>query len=71
VLAGDGFRVVARAIEATKSTKAADISKYLKTQLKEFPGFTGKIAFNEKGDRVGELYRVYKVDAGGNFVLQQ
>ena len=71
VLAGDGFRVVAKAIDATKSTKGADVAKYLKTQLKDFPGFTGKIAFNEKGDRVGELYRVYKVDAAGNFVLQQ
>jgi branched-chain amino acid transport system substrate-binding protein len=70
VLAGDGFRVVARAIEATRSTKGADLAKYLKTQLKDFPGFTGRIAFNGKGDRVGELYRVYKVDAAGNFVLQ-
>lgn len=71
VLAGDGFRVVAAAIEATKSTKAPDVSKYLKTQLKDFPGFTGRIAFNDKGDRVGELYRVYKVDAAGNFVLEK
>jgi branched-chain amino acid transport system substrate-binding protein len=71
VLAGDGFRVVAKAIEGAKSTKAEDISKYLKTQLKDFPGYTGKIAFNDKGDRVGELYRVYKVDPGGNFVLQK
>lgn len=71
VLAGDGFRIVAKAIEETKSTKAADVSKYLKTQLKDFPGFTGRIAFNDKGDRVGELYRVYKVDAAGNFVLEK
>ena len=70
VLAGDGFRVVAKAIEATKSTSGDKIRDYLVNSLKDFPGFTGKIAFNAKGDRVGELYRVYKVDANGEFVLQ-
>jgi branched-chain amino acid transport system substrate-binding protein len=71
VLAGDGFRVVAKAIEGSKGTKADGLRAYLTTQLKDFPGFTGKISFNEKGDRVGELYRVYQVDPAGNFVLQK
>lgn len=70
VLAGDGFRVVAKAIEATKSTSAEKLREYLTTGLKNFPGFTGKIEFNAKGDRVGELYRVYAVDRAGGFVLQ-
>jgi branched-chain amino acid transport system substrate-binding protein len=70
ILAGDGFRVIARAIEATKSTNDDKIRDYLVNALKDFPGFTGKIAFNAKGDRVGELYRVYKVDANGSFVQQ-
>jgi branched-chain amino acid transport system substrate-binding protein len=70
VLAGDGFRVIAAAIQGSKSTKADDLRTFLTTQLKDFPGFTGKIAFNQKGDRVGELYRVYQVDPSGNFVLQ-
>ena len=70
VLAGDGFRVIARAVEATKSTSADRLSEYLVSGLKDFPGYTGKIAFNAKGDRVGELYRVYQVDAEGRFVLQ-
>ena len=26
--------------------------------------------YNMKGDRVGEFYRTYKVDAKGSFVLQ-
>jgi branched-chain amino acid transport system substrate-binding protein len=69
VLAGDGFRVVVKAIEMAKSTSGDKIRSAL-GQIKDFPGYTGKIAFNAKGDRVGELYRVYKVDAGGNFVLQ-
>jgi branched-chain amino acid transport system substrate-binding protein len=70
VLAGDGFRVVAAAIEATKSTSSDKVREYLVNGMKDFPGLTGKIAFNAKGDRVGELYRVYKVDKDGGFVLQ-
>ena len=70
VLAGDGFRVVAKAIEATKSTASDKMRAYLTGGLKAFPGFTGQIEFNAKGDRVGELYRVYKVAKDGSFVLQ-
>jgi branched-chain amino acid transport system substrate-binding protein len=69
VLAGDGFRVIAKAVEATQSTDADKLAGYLVGGLKDFPGYTGKIAFNAKGDRVGELYRVYQVDAEGKFVL--
>jgi branched-chain amino acid transport system substrate-binding protein len=71
VLAGDGFRVVAKAIEATKSTSADKLREYLTGGLKAFPGFTGQIEFNKKGDRVGELYRVYQVAKDGSFTLQK
>ena len=70
VLAGDGFRAVVAAIQATKSTEAAKIRDYLTAGLKDFPGYTGKLSFNAKGDRVGELYRVYEVAKTGDFVLQ-
>lgn len=70
LLAGDGFRVVARAIEGAKATGADALRAYLTGGLKAFPGLTGKIEFNAKGDRVGELYRVYKVAKDGSFVLQ-
>lgn len=70
VLAGDGFRVIAAGMEGAKSTDSAKVSAYLKTKLKNFPGLTGKISFDDKGDRVGEVYRVYKV-AGGKFALQK
>ena len=69
VLAGDGFRVIAAAIEATGGTDAEKLAEYLHTGLKDFAGLTGTLSFNEKGDRVGELYQVYKVE-GGKFVLQ-
>lgn len=70
VLAGDGFRVMARAVEVTKSTDPDKLAEYLHKELKDFPGFTGPIAFDDKGDRVGEVYRVYKVDENGQFILQ-
>ena len=70
VLSGDGFNAIAAAIKATGTTDPGKLARYLHTQLKEMPGLTGKISFNEKGDRVGDLYRVYKVDADGNFMLQ-
>ena len=70
VLAGDGFRVITAAIQATKSTDPDVLADYLHNKMKDFPGLTGTLSFNEKGDRVGEVYRVYKVDAEGNFVLQ-
>jgi branched-chain amino acid transport system substrate-binding protein len=70
VLAGDGFLSVTKAIADTKSTEADKIRDYLVSKLKDYPGLTGKLAFNAKGDRVGELYRVYKVDKNGEYVLQ-
>jgi len=68
VLSGDGFRVAVAAIEATGGTDTTKIAEYLHSG-KEFAGLTGAMSFNEKGDRVGELYKVYSV-TGGKFVLQ-
>lgn len=70
VLAGDGFRVITYAIAQTKTTDPDKLADYLHTGLKDFPGLSGKISFNEKGDRVGEVYKVYKVDPQGEFILQ-
>ena len=70
VLSGDGLRVVVEAIKATGSTDQAKLVDYLKNEMDNFPGLTGQISFDEKGDRVGDLYRVYKVDAAGKFILQ-
>lgn len=70
VLAGDAFKVIIAAIQGTCSTAPDKIAEYLRTGLKDFQGLTGAIAFDGKGGRVGELYRVYKVDGEGNFVMQ-
>jgi branched-chain amino acid transport system substrate-binding protein len=70
VLAGDAFKVLIAAIEGSGSTEPDKIAEYLRTGLQDFQGLTGTIAFDDKGDRVGELYRLYKVDSEGTFVLQ-
>ena len=71
VLAGDGFRVAVAGIEGAKSADGAKSAGYLHKDLKNFPGLSGSIAFDAKGDREGEVYRLYKVDADGNFVMQK
>ena len=69
VLAGDAFKVIVKALESTNSKNSDVLADYLHNKLTDFPGLTGKISFNAKGDRVGDVYRIYKVDQG-NFVLQ-
>jgi len=71
LLAGDGFRVLTYAIEKTKSLDKKAISKYLHHQLKSFRGLTGRITFNDKGDRIGDIYSNYMVVVKTFFELQQ
>ena len=68
VVAGDAFTVLVEAIKA-KGTKSEDIAAYLHNDLKDYQGLTGKISFDAKGDRVGDLYRLYQVSDKGEFVL--
>ncbi len=67
VVAGDAYKVVEAALAAGK-TDPEDMAQWLK-QLKDMPGLTGKLGFDEKGDRVGEFYRSYMVDEQGKFIL--
>ncbi len=69
VLAGDGLRAIVQAINATDATKQNKLISYLKNDLKQFPALTGQISFNEKGDRIGDLYRIYEVNGSGKFIL--
>jgi len=38
--------------------------------LKDYEGFSGKISFDEKGDRVGDFYRFYEINSEGRSVIQ-
>ncbi len=69
VLAGDAFNVIVEAIKAV-GTDSEAIANYLHNDLKDFESLTGKLSFDEKGDRVGDLYRLYEVNEKGDFVLQ-
>lgn len=71
MLAGDGFRVAVAGMAGAKSSEGAKVAEYLHKDLKDFPGLSGPISFDAKGDREGEVYRVYKVDAEGKFVMQK
>ncbi|HAS51612.1 MAG TPA: branched-chain amino acid ABC transporter substrate-binding protein [Gammaproteobacteria bacterium] len=71
VLAGDGFRVAVAGIEGAKSAEGGKVAAYLHESLKDYSGLSGPISFDAKGDREGEVYRVYKVDAEGHFVMQK
>jgi len=70
VLAGDALLVIAEAIKGTGNTDSASIAEYLHNGLKHFNGLSGPIMFNSKGDRIGDIYRVYEVDPSGNFILK-
>ncbi len=68
VLAGDAFNVLVQALKNSDANGEA-LSAYLKNNLGEHPGITGVFSFNEKGDRVGALYQLYKVAEDGSFVI--
>ena len=68
VLTGDAFRVIVAALEAGVKPESKAIAEYLHNGLKDYPGLSGSLGFNEKGDRVGDLYRVYVI-RNGEFVL--
>lgn len=65
----DAFRLVVEAIQKTNSTDPVKLAEYLHTQLKDFPGITGPITFDEKGDRIGAGHTAYQINEKGEFVL--
>ena len=70
VLSGDGFLTVTEAVKAAKTTEPQKLAEFLHSGKEKVSGLTGEIAFNQKGDRVGEVYRVYRIDGEGKFILQ-
>ena len=69
VLAGDAFKVIVDGLKAG-AADPEQLAAHLKTKLKDFNGLTGPIGFDAKGDRVGDLYRLYDVDSDGGFKLR-
>ncbi|UXM96537.1 branched-chain amino acid ABC transporter substrate-binding protein (plasmid) [Bartonella sp. HY329] len=69
IAGGDALIALVDAIKA-KGTDSEAIADYLHNDLKDVDVLSGKISFNEKGDRVGDLYRLYEIDENGKFVIQ-
>ena len=67
-MAGDAFDVIIEAIRQTGSTDSADLIAYLRDELEGYPGITGPITFDNKGDREGTIYAAYRIE-NGEFVL--
>lgn len=70
ILAGDAFKVITKALQDGTPPEPKALAAYLKNDLKAYPGLTGVLAFDAKGDRVGDLYNLYLIDADGNFIIQ-
>ncbi len=69
IMAGDAFLTIVEALKHVDGVDSESIGEYLHNSLRDYPGFTGPISFDEKGDRVGDVYRLYRVDADGAFRL--
>ncbi|WP_165964163.1 branched-chain amino acid ABC transporter substrate-binding protein [Actinomadura sp. KC216] len=59
----DAVKVIAKAIEDAGSTEGKDIIDALH-KMKDFPGITGPITFDDKGDRTDPLYITVRVQSG-------
>lgn len=59
----DAVKVVAKAIDDAGSTRGAAITEALH-KIKDFPGITGPITFDAKGDRTDPLYITVQVQDG-------
>ncbi|QKW36112.1 branched-chain amino acid ABC transporter substrate-binding protein [Actinomadura sp. NAK00032] len=59
----DAVKVVAKAVDDAGSTEGADITAALH-KIKDFPGITGPITFDDKGDRTDPLYITVRVEDG-------
>jgi len=69
VYAADALNVIAYAIDQTGSTDSDVLVDYLKNKLENFPGITGSISFDEKGDRIGTGISLYVVTDEGGFEI--
>ena len=70
VLTGDAYNILVEALKNVSDIKPETIANYLYDNLDNYSGLTGKISFNRRGDRKGNIYRLYKIDSDGNFDLQ-
>lgn len=68
ILAGDAFKAIETALENGAATPA-EIGAFLK-KTGGISALSGELAFDSKGDRIGDFYRTYLVNNKGVFELQ-
>lgn len=59
----DATNILIKAIEKTKSNDSAKIAKNI-LKTKDFPGLTGKLSFDKKGDLINPNFTIYKIEKG-------
>ena len=64
----DGLRAILYGVEQTKSFDTKRISDFLH-QLKDFPGITGPVSFDERGERVNTKFNVYEIQADNSYKI--
>jgi len=70
LFAGDAFLALVAAIEKTGTTAAEKVADYLHRTYVNPAGLAGNLYFDYKGDVVGDLQAIYRIDAEGRSVLQ-
>lgn len=66
ILNADGLRAIMHAVEQTESLDTKTIADYLRS-MEPYPGFSGDLAWDEIGERVGSSYLTYRINADGNY----
>ena len=69
--AGDALNTILAAMKKTRSLDGNILASYLRIGFQEPDGLTGPIIFDYKGDRIGELFQLYRVDPDGTLTLQK
>ncbi|HEA52214.1 MAG TPA: branched-chain amino acid ABC transporter substrate-binding protein [Marinobacter antarcticus] len=62
----DGMRAIVKAVQETESFDPEKVAAYLH-ELRDFPGFTGPLGFDENGERLGSAFQAFEVQADGTY----
>lgn len=62
----DGMRAIVKAVQETKSFDPDVVAEYLHN-LRDFPGFTGPLGFDEQGERLGSAFQAFEIQADNTY----
>jgi branched-chain amino acid transport system substrate-binding protein len=71
VYSADALNIIAYAVDKAGTTDSTKLADYLRNNVNEVPGITGKIGFTAQGDREGVPFYLYVVDDNGKIVVSQ